>query len=909
MTTMTEDNRFKIAKRVTPFINTYFTEKWDVEKLIKILYRDDIINNNEEWNERTMMNNALSLHFKKKSDIKPFTKKFLSHVYHNRYQLLHATIRVKYLYKKTRPFSRVYPEGSVGLCQIRRQIRHTMCNGVYVDIDLVNAHPDILNQLFKNKYPMLNEYVNDREKYFNFLCDHYATFGMKIEYNTPRGRDLCKGFFIQNVLYNGDYKNWARTKNIGKLEEHEGHELFTPYPEPDFYNTFKSEMKEIGKILINENPILSNDILKERIDAKKHENTQGSIISWFCGEYERRTLEVIYDVLKSEKLIKKNNVVLCFDGLMILENELFNTEENQQSIMAKCELEIYKKLNISLKLKVKEFDEQLDDSFFEFCIPEENEIEDIVVETTGVSKEMCDFYDEMFKIDGIETRLGIAELVNALYPKHFIYNHDEWYGWERKNNKWNKSVNPLNLCIMYDIRDYLKDNLEKHRKNVDQYKGAVIDKFILLESKIKEVLIKSLCNPFEWEYIVKASKTIMVDNEMQFDGNRNLFGCKNGVFDIEADIFRPYKFDDFVTMNCGYDYEELREGKRCRELTQYDMDKFEDIHKIMKQVFSDKDVRNLVMKIYGSGVSGKCIEKFFVFNGQGGNGKGLLDEFLRCCLGDYFYEADITLLTTKKKGGNGPCQELADIDKKRFLLYKEPGQYVEIENSNMKDQTGGGVIKGRALYSSKTTVELHNTTVMECNQKPKLKETPTTGDARRICDILFQSTFTTNKEDVNEENHVYLANPLLKEDTWKNDHKVYFLNLLFESVVELKKEKYVMDIFIPDSVKRRSDLYLLECFDIHDMFIDHYEYTSKNEFISLREVVATLKVSTNFHSLSKVKQRGMKNEMMYDFFRTNPGYKNNFKERHDYMENGTRVQVRNILLNYKRKDVFIDESI
>ena len=136
---------------------------------------------------------------------------------------------------------------------------------------------------------------------------------------------------------------------------------------------------------------------------------------------------------------------------------------------------------------------------FEFCIPEENEIEDIVVETTGSSKEMCDFYDELLKIDGIETRLGIAELVNKLYPKHFIYNHDEWYGWERTKNKWNKNVNPLTLCIMYDIRDYLKDNLEKHRKNVDQYKGSVSDKFILLETKIKEVLVKSLCNPFEWE--------------------------------------------------------------------------------------------------------------------------------------------------------------------------------------------------------------------------------------------------------------------------------------------------------------------------------------------------------------------------------------------------------------------------
>ena len=57
----------------------------------------------------------------------------------------------------------------------------------------------------------------------------------------------------------------------------------------------------------------------------------------------------------------------------------------------------------------------------------------------------------------------------------------------------------------------------------------------------------------------------MVDNEMQFDSNRNLFGCKNGVFDIEYDLFRPYKFDDFVTMNCGFDFEELRDGKRRSE--------------------------------------------------------------------------------------------------------------------------------------------------------------------------------------------------------------------------------------------------------------------------------------------------------------------------------------------------------
>ena len=401
----------------------------------------------------------------------------------------------------------------------------------------------------------------------------------------------------------------------------------------------------------------------------------------------------------------------------------------------------------------------------------------------------------------------------------------------------------------------------------------------------------------------------MVDNDLQFDSNRNLFGCKNGVFDIEADLFRPYKFDDFVTMNCGFDFEELRDGKRMRELTEDDVNKFEDIEKILKQVFPDKDVRNLVMKIYGSGISGKCIEKFFVFNGQGGNGKGLLDEFLRCCLGDYFYEADITLLTTKKKGGNGPNQELADIDKKRFLLYKEPGQFVQIENSNMKDQTGGGVIKGRALYSSKTMVELHNTTVMECNQKPKLGETPTTGDARRICDILFESTFTTSEVDVDEENNIYLANPLLKEDIWKNDHKVYFLNLLFQSVVELKQIKYIMDVFIPNSVKERSNLYLLGCYDIHSMFVELYEPADSSHFVSLKDIAFNIKNSTDFHGLNKVKQRGMKNEIIYEFFKTNVNYKDRYKERYDYVLDGVRTCSRNIITMYKRKDIYQDDSI
>ena len=60
---------------------------------------------------------------------------------------------------------------------------------------------------------------------------------------------------------------------------------------------------------------------------------------------------------------------------------------------------------------------------------------------------------------------------------------------------------------------------------------------------------------------------------------------------------------------------------------------------------------------------------------------------------------------------------------------------------------------------------------------------------------------------------------------------------------------------VSEDVKSRSNQYLLGCFDIHDMFIDHYEYTCINQYVSLREIISELKGSTNFHLLSKLKQR------------------------------------------------------
>jgi hypothetical protein len=504
----------KLVKRITPFTSISATEKWNTEKLIKMLYSDKILIDTLDWNERAQMEKILRCHFIKIKNIRPFTKQFLIHVYHNRFQLLKEEIKVKYIYNKKRPLGRVYPVDSLGLCQARREIRHTLSDGIYVDIDMVNAHPVILNQLFKCSYTMLNDYVNDRDKYFGLLCDHYATFGKVIDYKTPEGRELCKGFFIIPLLYFGSYNNWAEDNNLGILETFQHHELFTAYPPPPFFNGFKEEMLEISNKLISENELFAKEIEINKEEEKKHENTKGSVVSWFCQEWERRILEVIYDVLKKEKLIKKENVVLCFDGLMILLTELFDTEEKQQLILRYCEVEVFKRLELNIQLKVKAFDEPINAELLNFDIPEANEIDDEEdfsdneQEIVGNAKEMLDFYKNHFEVDGFfrRSRLGISELVNKLFPKHFIYHFKEWYGWNSKKNKWEKSKIPLNLCIMYDIRDYLTKALNGFKINKKEYKGAIGEKFKLLEEETQTLIEKILCNPVEVDFLVKVQK-------------------------------------------------------------------------------------------------------------------------------------------------------------------------------------------------------------------------------------------------------------------------------------------------------------------------------------------------------------------------------------------------------------------
>ena len=136
--------------------------------------------------------------------------------------------------------------------------------------------------------------------------------------------------------------------------------------------------------------------------------------------------------------------------------------------------------------------------------------------------------------------------------------------------------------------------------------------------------------------------------------------------------FRDYKPEDYITITTGYDY---------REPTQ---DEIDFINKLIIQIMPIEAERETFLDILATSIDGRCPEKFIVFNGGGGNGKGVIDDLTLKMTGNYGMLGNNNLLFENSKMGSNP--EKANMHKKRFVVFREPPANKKFENSTVKEK-------------------------------------------------------------------------------------------------------------------------------------------------------------------------------------------------------------------------------
>jgi len=418
----------------------------------------------------------------------------------------------------------------------------------------------------------------------------------------------------------------------------------------------------------------------------------------------------------------------------------------------------------------------------------------------------------------------------------YFYNNNFWVK-DTKFNLIKKHMRDILFTVFKTKREYLNKlpYSEDNEKKIKNISSSI--KFINTSSKQKS--------------IIEQLSVILQNQDYNFDCNRReLFCFTNTAYNLDTKEFENLNKYDYITKNCGYEW---------REPT---TDEINKINKFFVDIQPSDESRESVKSILRRGMYGQQDEYFILFNGRGGNGKGVLMELFKASLNDYFYEGSNGVLTEKVKK-SGANQEVANCDMKRTILYSEPDEGIKLNGSTIKYMTGNPVVNARGLYSQNTKINIHAVQIMECNQRPAIHGRLDASFFRRLIDILFPTQFVNSKSEILNNNYK-LKDDSFKKDDFKESHKFALIKILMDS-----KDK----IYIPNCVKKRSEQYLLSNDDIYNFIKLKYKVTTnEKDYVSTRKIYEWYKIDGSYNLLSKEDKKDMTKKKFTELVCSNPKF-------------------------------------
>ena len=482
------------------------------------------------------------------------------------------------------------------------------------------------------------------------------------------------------------------------------------------------------------------------------------------------------------------------------------------------------------------------------------------------------------------TDCGLSKFYLSLKDKSLVYCDNQCYIYN--NNNWIIIDKKTSGILRSDINETLNNKFELFKEYL--FSNSDIEKrdelFALVKNALNKVNTTTSINNIKTEVFSMLEST-GYDKEDIFDKLPYVFCFNNVAFDLETNNAIKVKQEMYITQRTKYNYE-----KPTKE--QLDL-----IDELFNKIFPDEEVKKCYLSIMYSALTGIRPEKFILANGDGRNGKGLLNELLFELLGDYAYKLPIEFLTKKStKSTNGSANPmLSACDKKRFILSSEPEDNASLNMAIIKDLTGSNIIKARDLYCSQSNVNMLQTSLLECNKKPSIDGRLDNSVLERIVDCPFVSTFTSFKEQVDEKNNIYLANTDYKKESWKKEHRC----ALFKYILENGKK----ELYIPPVIVERSKSYVLASDDLYSWITQYYRLVDDmNKFEKVKDIFNLYKSSEYYTNLNKKQKRDCSKTKFTERIQKHIAFKKRFKD--------DTARINNMLLNCERIHglEFIEES-
>lgn len=432
---------------------------------------------------------------------------------------------------------------------------------------------------------------------------------------------------------------------------------------------------------------------------------------------------------------------------------------------------------------------------------------------------------------------------------------------------------------MFTKYEFIQSNIMDQMNGLDQ----TADIYETLKKKYKLVseIQKKIKGTTIKNNIMKEALDLFYDKDFydNLDNKPYLFAFKNCVFDLKTGLKIPPNKDDYLSITCGYDYND-----------NYDKTLITELKTIISTILFRDDVRDYYLTFLSTGLFGETLQYFHILVGSGGNGKSILSSLVMSCCGNYGYRLPSAVLqSTLKLGG---CPEVAHLHKKRFVLSQELNKNISIKSSVIKELTGSSELSARLLHSNHTKQNLTMTLATECNELAPIDET-TDGVVRRVRVVDFetkaidQDAYDVLSDSEKESKKFVIKNTHYTSDDFRNKYKQALFMVLLDYFKEFMKNNDLPTP--PKSCLSKTRDYMATSDDIFGWFESYYERLSDDELktpvdkpIKLTEVYSLFSCSDVFRNMTKEQKRSFNRKNFLEKIEVNPFLKQNIMYKDMY---------------------------
>ena len=659
--------------------------------------------------------------------------------------------------------SRKYAIQPVSYQNIMREIRHTIAKDYYIDIDMKNAHFNLLKHLINtrdyidgDKCKSILDYAENRQFYIDDIVKNYP--------NT--NKDIVKQVFL-SMMYNEDldkydyskcewFKNFIREFKYLQNCLYEADEF-----KEHIDNTKKSiedKIERFNKKHIRYDEIIDYNYFKNNKEIDDlNSNIKGKVLSRILQEQENIVLECLIKFLDEKGIIYSS---LQYDGLqLLLPNKYEEISKNLTDFQKKLKLDnkllddiskyIKDELNINIEFHYKILDEGI---------------------------ELPNDYKNSYEREYILKDYNETDIADLFIRenKHILnIDNDTGSKYIKKDNIWSsneKTFQDYTKNILKDMKIYVLENKYDEIMDNYKYKSGKMTKedYAGLINKINKYNINSTN-----EKLSKILKGIELrndygDDDFSFKLNNSTIGkiCFNdGVYFMKEKVFKKYPVEEVVsTIKLKYDFP----------------NKTDKIEKMMSTIFNlflgayhenDRDLFEASLKIHARTIGGHFRDKYWNLEyGERNSGKGLIQSLFEKTFGCYVKSMKYDRICNNQTSTDASKDNywLIDFRFARWVYVSEiPNDKVGNGTFIKSIASGGDSQTGRNFRCDiEKTFIPHFSLSIYCNGFPKIQPR----DCFNNCNLI-RTHYGFDDDKVKEGNSLY-KNYVKIEDL---DPKEYFM--------------------------------------------------------------------------------------------------------------------------------------